>query len=365
MAMTMEELLASQTKKLTNLYRGLEIEGEVVAVTEKEVILDLGAKSEGILPLREIAEKNRTELKVGSKLKTFVILPENENGQTVLSLVRQTGPIRSEGWRGGKGRGSRFVDWSKFHLAEAQKTKLQGTVLEVNKGGLIVEVGETRGFLPNSQVGFGLLSKASKGMEDLVGQKLTVTIIEIDQTNNKLIFSERGEVSEEIKAKLSKFKKDQKVAGKIVAVLPFGLVVDVEGTEGLVFISDVSWERTEDLSKDFQTGKDLAVAVLGVDEELGRLNLSIKQLIEDPFAEISKKFPADEVVKGEITGVSDTGVSVALSGIEGFLTASKMNPDSKYEAGANMSFLVDSVDPAKRRINLAPFVTSTASLIYK
>ncbi|MDO8573540.1 MAG: S1 RNA-binding domain-containing protein [Candidatus Daviesbacteria bacterium] len=364
----MEELLASQTKNLTHLYRGLEIEGEVVLITDKEVILDLGTKSEGILPLREIAEKDRTELKIGSKLKAFVILPENENGQTILSLVRQTF-THLEGarahFRGGKSRGSRFVDWSKFHLAQSQKTKLQGTVLEVNKGGLIVEVGETRGFLPNSQVGFGLLSKASKSMEDLVGQKLTVTIIEIDQTNNKLIFSERGEISEEIKSKLSKFKKDQKVAGKIVAVLPFGLVINVEGVEGLVFISDVSWERTEDLSKDFQTGKELPVLVLGVDEELGRLNLSIKQLIEDPFAEISKKFPADEVVKGEITGISDTGVSVALSGAEGLLLASKMDPDTKYEAGKSMSFLVDSVDIQKRKVNLAPFVTSTTGLIYK
>lgn len=361
----MEELLASQTKKLTNLYRGLEIEGEVVAITDKEIILDLRAKSEGILPIREVADAIKSELKVGSKIKAFVILPENENGQTVLSLVRQTGPVRTEGFRGSRGRGSRFVDWSKFRLAQAQKTKLQGTVIEVNKGGLIVEVGETRGFLPNSQVGFGLLSKASKGLEDLIGQNLTVTIIEIDQTNNKLIFSERGEVSAEIKEKLSKFKKDQKVAGKIVAVLPFGLVVNVEDIEGLVFISDVSWDRTEDLSKDFTTGQEVSVVVLGVDEELGRLNLSIKQLAEDPFAEISKKFPADEVVKGEITGVSETGVSVMLSGAEGFLPASKMNSDTKYEVGASMSFLVDSVDTKKRKINLAPFVTSTAGLIYK
>lgn len=375
MGMTMEELLASQTKKLITLYRGQEVVGEIVSISDKEIILDLGAKSEGVLPLREIAEKERADLKVGGKLKAFVYMQENEHGQTVLSYDRQSTQRQQERFkgRGGKGRGGRFIDWSKFYLAQSQKTKLQGTVLEVNKGGLIVEVGGARGFLPNSQVGFELLSKASKGMEDLIGQNLTVTIIEIDQNNNKLIFSERGKVLEEIKNKLAKFKKDQKVKGKIVAVLPFGLVVDVSGVEGLVFISDVSWERTEDLSKDFETGGEIEVLVLGVDEELGRLNLSIKHLSEDPFSTISQKFPPDEVIKGEITGVSEAGIAVALDGtegsalsvVEGFLPASKMNPDTRYETGSSMSFLVDSVDAGRRRINLAPFVTSTSGLIYK
>lgn len=364
--MTMEELLASQNKKLTTLFRGQEVQGEIVAVTDKEIILDLGAKSEGILSLREIPEKERADLKIGGKIKTFVFQTENEHGQTILSLVKQTGPARQEGFKGGRGRGGqKFTDWARFYSAQAQKSKLQGTVLEVNKGGLIVETGGVRGFLPNSHVGFELLSKASKGMEDLVGQNLTVTIIEIDQNNNKLIFSERGEVSEEVKSKLAGFKKDQKVPGKIVAVLPFGLVVNVSDTEGLVFISDVSWERTEDLSKDFKIGQELDVMVLGVDGELGRLNLSIKALSEDPFSKIAQKYPADEVVKGVIKEVEEAGISVSLEDTEGFLPASKMDSSAKYIAGETMTFLVDGVDSGKRRVNLAPFVTSTAGLIYK
>lgn len=361
----MEELLASQTKKPIPLFRGKEVEGEVVSVSPKEVILDLGTKSEGSLPFREIPQKEASQLKIGDKLKAFVVLPENENGQVVLSLVRQTALSRPEGGRGSKGRGSRFIDWSRFQIAQNQKSKLQGTVLEVNKGGLIVEVSGTRGFLPNSQVGFELLSKASKGMEDLIGQNLAVTVIEIDKNNNKLIFSERGEVSEEVKAKLKEFKKDQKVQGKIVAILPFGLVVNIEGTEGLVFISDVSWDKTADLSNEFETGQEIDVLILGINEELGRLDLSIKHLSEDPFVKLAEKFPADEVVKGEITEVSEAGVFVALEGAEGLLPAAKMGADKKYEVGESMSFLVDGVDANKRRVNLAPFVTSTAELIYK
>lgn len=362
----MEELLASESK-VVNLYRNLEVEGEVVFISDKEIILDLGAKSEGVIPKREIPAPIKSGLKIGSRLKAFVYMPENESGQAVLSLQRQvSSPMRPDRGRfKGKSRGGRFADWSKFISAQNQKAKLQGTVIEVNKGGLMVEVAGTRGFLPNSQVGFELLSKSGEGMDRLIGQDLAVTVIEVDQDNNKLIFSERGQVSDEVQEKLNSFKNDQKVKGKIVAILPFGLVVNAEGSEGLVFIADVSWEKVEDLNKLYNTGDEIEVLVTGLDKELGRLNLSIKQLTEDPFVKLGEKYPADEVVKGEITAVSEAGVSVKLDGVEGLLPAAKMDPDTKYEAGKSMSFLVDSVDSQKRRVNLAPFVTSTAGLIYK
>lgn len=357
---TMEELLASQNKKFRTLSRGQEIEGTIVSINDREITLDLGAKSEGVIQVREIPKEKLENLKVGDKLKAFVALVENESGQTILSFIFQTRQFRE-----GRARG-RGSNWQRFISAQNQKSKLSGKVLEINKGGLIVEVEGTRGFLPNSQVGFELLSKASKGMEDLIGQTITVTVSEIDQNNNKLIFSQRGQVSSEIKAKLASFKKDQKTKGKIVAILPFGLVVDIAGTEGLVFISDVAWEKVEDLTKLYSGGDEVEVLVSGLDEELGRLNLSIKQLTEDPFEKLAEKYPADEVVKGEVAEVSAGGVIIKLErGVEGFLPASKMDPDTKYEGGKSMSFLVDSVDKNRRRINLAPFVTSTAGLIYK
>lgn len=369
----MEELLASQTQKLTTLYRGQEVEGEVVSISEKEVILDLGVKSEGVLQAREIPASKLENLKTGDKFKAFVYIQENENGQVVLA---SSPAIRLEGvktrlrgrksFRGGSSRGGRFIDWNRFIQAQNQKSKLRGSVLEINKGGLIVEVMGVRGFLPNSQVGFELLSKTGEGMENLIGLDLTVIVIEIDQDNNKLIFSQRGQVSDESKEKLKNFKPDQIVKGKIVAVLPFGLVVDVTGAEGLVFISDVSWDKVEDLSKDFKAGQELEVKVLGLDEELGRLNLSIKELTEDPFVKLVEDYPADEVVSGEVTGISEAGVAVKLkNGLEGFLPSSKMTPDTKYEVGKTATLLVDNADAQRRRINLAPFITSTAGLIYK
>lgn len=353
----MEELLASQNKKIVNLFRGQQIEGEIVSLTNKEIILDLGTKSEGILQKREILEGK--ELKVGDKINVFVSQTENEHGQVILSTSFQ---VKSTGGFMGKSRGT---VWNKFIQAQNQKTKLQGKVLEVNKGGLIVEVEGSRGFLPNSQVGFELLSKASGGMEDLIGQNLNFTVIEVDQTNNKLIFSQRGQVSDDVKKKLSNFKKDQKVTGKIVAILPFGLVVDVTGVEGLVFISDVSWEKVEDLSLIYKVGDETSVQVLGSDADLGRLNLSIKHLAEDPFAKLAEQFPADEVVKGEIESVSADGVTIKLKdGVEGFLPASKKG-SATYAAGESVKLLVDSIDSKRRRVNLAPFVTTTEGLIYK
>lgn len=357
---TMEELLASQSQKLISLHRGQRVEGEVVSLNDKEAILDLGAKSEGVIQIRDLPESERKELKVGSKIQAFVSMSENENGQAVLSSTPQTRSMNTGPF---KGHG---INWAKFTQAQHQKSKLQGKVLELNKGGLIVEVGGTRGFLPNSQVGFELLNKAGAGMENLIGQDLTVTVIEVDTNNNKLIFSERGQISPEAKEKLNSFKSGQKAKGKIVAVLPFGLVVDVSGVEGLVFISDVSWEKIDDLSKHFNTGEEVEVMVTGLDSDLGRLNLSIKQLTEDPFAKLIEDYPADEIVKGEIAAVNEAGVVVKLKdGIEGLLPAAKMDKSTNYEVGKSITMLVDSVDVRARRINLAPFVTSTAGLIYK
>lgn len=363
----MEELLASRyaRSKLLVLRRGQEVEGEILSITDQEITLDLGAKSEGVMATRELTSAMKSQLKPGSKLKAYVYMTENESGQTILSI---SPAVHSEGFGRESGRGARrgkSADWSKFLQAQNRKSKLQGQVLEINKGGLIVEVSGVRGFLPNSQVGFELMQKAGAGMEKLIGENLTVSVIEMDQNNNKLIFSQRGPVAPEVLSKLKSFKAGQTTQGKIVAVLPFGLVVDVEGAEGLVFISDVSWERVDDLPQIFTTGQELEVKVLGEDAELGRLNLSVKELTEDPFAKSAEKFPADEVVKGEIAGVSEAGVAVKLEGAEGFLPAAKVTPEADYQPGQIKTFLVDSVDTHKRRINLSPFITSTAGLIYK
>ena len=357
----MEELLASQTKKFISLSRNLSVEGTVVLKTDKELILDIEAKSEGILQKRDFLDLEFENFKVGDKIKAFVAQTENDNGQTVLSM-HPINLVKPSSFSP-KGRGG--VVWSKFQTAQRQNSKLHGKVIEVNRGGLIIEADFVRGFLPNSQVGFELLSKAKNGLSDLVGEELNVIVSEVNEEQNRLIFSQRGQVSESVLENLKKYQVGQKATGKIVAVLPFGLVISVDGMEGLVFISDVSWEKVEDLSTLFKVEQEVEVVVTGADMELGRLNLSIKQLTEDPFTKIKEKYQPDDVVKGEVVQISTEGVKIKLdSGIEGLIPASKMGTNT-YEAGKLVTVLVDNVDLRKRVINLAPMITSTTDLIYK
>lgn len=364
----MEQLLASAPKPI-NLARGQQTEGEVLVKSEKEFILALGGKAEGLLPHREFSPENLEKVKVGDKLKVFVIENETQSGQLILSLEPLPAPVRMMG-------GKRFgggLDFSKFKSAQNQKTKLQGKVLEINKGGLIVEVSGIRGFLPNSQVGFELIQKAASKSQSgadplsaLAGENLSVQVIEVDERNNRVIFSQKGQVSPEVKEALKKFEAGQKVNGKIVAVLPFGLVVDVNGVEGLVFVGDVSWDKVEDLAKLYKIGQELDMSVLGRDEDLGRLNLSIKALSDDPFSKLTEKYPTDEVVKAEVTAVEVAGISFKLSdGTPAFMASSKVDLAANYEVGKSLTMLVDSIDNRRRVVNLAPFVTSTADLMYK
>lgn len=353
----MEQLLASAPKKLVKVFRNLEVEGEIVSITQNEVIVDFNSKSEGVIAKKEFPQDQLNNLKVGQKVKAYVAEVENDSGQTILSLHPTVAKLSRR-----RGR----ISYDSFIQAQKQNRVLSGSVVEVNKGGLIVEVLGVTGFLPNSQVGFDLLSKLGKDLSDLIGQNISLSVIEVDEGSNRLIFSQRTKLSEDILKKLVDVKTNQKVTGKIVAILPFGLVVDIGGLEGLVFISDVAWEKIDDLNSKFSAGGEIEALVLGTDLELGRINLSIKQLSKDPFEEMAKKFQPDDLVKGEVASVTDAGVNVKLEGeVEGFLPASKVIPGKSYEVGSDVSLLVDNVDLQRRRVNLAPMVTTTEGLIYK
>lgn len=352
----MEELLSSSSTKLNSISRGQEVEGEVIAITDNEVILDINTKSDGVLSKRELAEEQKQTLKLGTKLKVFVSIPENEVGQVVLSmrLPQQTKTL---------GRGGRGFSLTKFIQAQQSNNTLSGTVSEVNKGGLMIEVDSARGFLPNSQIGLQTLNLISDG-SDSVGKKIQVKVTEADERNKRLVFSQKGLVDKESLQNLKKIKKGEKLEGEVVGIFPFGLAVKVGDLVGLIFASDVSWETTS--LEQFKNGQKMDVLVLGLDEELGRINLSRKLLLEDPFTKLAQKYSADDLVKGEILGLGENGVIVKIGdGVEGILPISKMDPSVSYEAGGEITVLIDIVDMQKRKINLAPMVTSTAGLIYK
>lgn len=349
--LTMADLMASLDKKPLNLTRGQQVTGTISLVTDTDFIVDLGTKSEGVISKKEFPSAELEGLKLGGQITAYVVVPENESGQVILSSQKH---ISTKG---------NFKNWDKFFQALNQNRQIIVKGLEVNKGGLLVETdGGVRGFLPSSQVNFGIISS----LNDLVGKDLTVKVLEVDPQALRLIVSQKGRVSEEVLKKLAAFKPGQKVSGKIVAVLPFGVFIDLGGAEGLVHISDVAWTRTEDLNQLYQIGQNLEAQVLGVDGALGRVNLSIKSLSEDPFVLFAKGHLVDDVVSGTVVKLIDTGAVISLGeGVEGLLPSDSFEAGTKYEPGLKLQLLVAGIDENRHRITLAPLLTSTEGLIYK
>lgn len=355
MAMTMEELLASSSKKAVTLSRGMAVEGTVVAILDKEFVLDLGSKSEGVISKREFSGLTVKDIKVGDKLKAFVFLTENESGQAVLTANFKS---QKQGRRGA-------LNLTKFIFAQKDQTVLNGKVVEVNKGGFLVETGIVRGFLPNSQIGYELINKIGGKYDNGVNADIKVMVSEVDEAHERLIFSQKGLVSKEELEMLKKVTQNDMIEAEVVAILPFGLIIKSNDIKAIVYSHEATWDRIDDLSTVFQTSQNIKLKILGLDEAFGRLHLSYKQLQDDPFKALAEKYQPDDVVKGEVASVSEAGLNIALDGAEGFLPADKMDSRVSYELGKSMTFLVDGVDSHKRRVNLAPFITSTAGLIYK
>lgn len=346
----MADLLAKESKKgskpFFNLSVGQEVEGKIVEILNQEIILDLGTKSEGILPKKDLTQDRIKSLNIGEKLPVFVLQLENESGLAEVSLQKSS-------TEGGK--------WDKFISAQKNNQVLSGKGIEVNKGGLIIEIGGVRGFLPSSQVS---LSQADN-IEGLVGKDVQVLVIEVDQFQKRLIFSQKTTISEDIKKHLQDIKVGDEVSGKVAALMPFGIFVSLPNDiEGLVHVSEISWEKTEDPSGLFKAGDEVSAKVVSVDQNTSRVNLSIKQLGEDPFAKKAEKFKPDDIVKGVVSKVSSSNITVDLGGSEGVIST-KHEGLEDYQVGKTVTCLVDNIDKAKRRITLAPFITSTKDLIYK
>lgn len=372
--LTMAELLAKQSKeaqtKSLKVFRGQEVEGEVVAILPQELVLELGTKSEGILQKKELPKNELESLKVGSRFKVFVLQAENDYGQVVLGMQKPIQRLATSfgkvGQRTQNYNEKRNSQWKKFEQALKNGEVIKGMGLEVNKGGLIVETNGIRGFLPFSQV---ILSQAAD-LEKLIGQEISLMVIEVEPNQNRLIFSQKTNITEDLKNKLSTLKPGDAVKGTVAAILPFGLFVkleepDLSGVEGLVHTSEISWEKHENVPPGFSPGMKVSANVISLDPATARVNLSIKQLDEDPLSKIAEKLHPDDLVKGKVSKISSMGVTVDLgAGLEGLIHASKLEGD-QYKIDQEVTCLVDSIDVGKRRINLVPFITTTKGLIYK
>lgn len=371
-ATTMADLLASTGYNIPTLKRGQELSGRVIAVTHQEVLIDVGAKSEGIVFGRELASVRDvvSKLSVGDSVDALVLYPENDAGQVVLSLRKHSGEKR----------------WTELEARRQNGEDIEVVALEANRGGIICDWMGIHGFLPASQ-----LTKTPTKLSDLIGKNLSCRVIEVDRNTNRLIISQKQPDKRDIKELLellSKIQIGEKYSGNVTAVLPFGIFVEIEAKkeskvkkasansgssttsdpskiEGLVHISEISWEKIEDPAKMFKVGDKVEVMVIAKDETNGRLNLSIRQLLDDPFMAVSGKYSKDQNVSGTISRITSYGDFVSLEGgIEGFVHVSKIPTSESWEVGKSVEFIVDSIDTKARRISLVP-VAKEKPVLYR
>lgn len=352
---TMEELLKQTGYELKGLKKGQLVSGVVTEITKKMMMIDIGAKTEGVVIDKEleVAQEMLTNLQVGDTIEAYVGSPENERGQILLSL-RQT--VMNKRW-----------EWFEQLLKTGEIIEVKG--LEVNKGGIIVRTQGVRGFVPSSQFGREHLGK----LDDLQNQSFKVKVIEVDREKNRLIFSEKAVSEQQALAHQSEALKQVKVGDKLQGVvsgiMPFGVFVRAniqmgktakgkQGEElfleGLVHISEISWEKVDNPGVHYKTGDKIEVKVIGVDEKSSRLNLSVKQLQLDPWSKISKDYPEGTKVKGKITRLAAFGAFVNLvPGVDGLIHISKIPTDKEFKVDQKIECFVESVDVEHRRMSLS------------
>jgi len=353
---TMAELLAETKYELSGLKKGQFIVGTIAESRGKTLFIDIGAKNEGIVTGRELVlvKDFASRLKVGDKVEVQVRVPENERGQTLLSLRKA----------------ALNFGWDFFYEKQKTKGDLEVFGKEENHGGLVVVAPfGLLGFVPGSQIG----KKYNQNPGEMTGKNIKVKVLEVDREKNRLVFSERmssePEAVEEERKMIEEIKTGKAFKAKIIRVEPFGIFVKVEERqrklEGLVHISEVSWEKVDNLSGLYKPGQDLEVMLLNKDA--GRLQFSIKRLITDPWETIEEKYPLEKQIKGEVVRIASFGALLRLEpGIEGLVHISKIPPDANLEIGKKVLCFVEALDKTNRRLSLGLAISSGKKLpIYK
>lgn len=336
---TMEELLAQTGNISIGVKKGDTLDGSVLSISSREVLVDIGQKSYGILAEWELEQVREyvTTLHVGDKVTAQVMNPENDIGYVVLSLRRSSQQHR----------------WENLATAKEKGEDIEVSGLEVAKGGLLVEWQGLRGFVPATQLEAGFASNP----QQLIGRRFRVRVLEVDKNLNRLVLSQKasalGVTPLAQKEKLDKIKAHDILKGIVSGVAPFGIFVDLDGLEGLVHISELAWEKVDNPANLFKVGNPVEIMVLEINKEEGKMNLSIKRLTPDPWKNILDRYPIDSNVKGKVVRQAPYGIFIKLEpGIEGLLHISKITAGQEPELGASLECIVERIDPIKRKISL-------------
>jgi len=349
----MEELLREQGGHVVPFVPGSVVEGTVLSSSASRIWVDIGGMAVGVIPERELSVLS-SEMKPGDPISASVLVLEDERGNIILSLRRADR--------------ERITNELTARAKDGQPMPVK--VSDANKGGLLIELGDYTGFLPVSQLASEHYPRVENGnpdeiyarLKDLVGQTLSVKVINFDQSQGKLIFSEKAAGDSIQEAKLQHIKEGEALEGTVTGIVDFGLFVrlgeDDNALEGLVHISEIAWGRVTDIASLYNVGDKVKVLVVSTTDN--RVSLSIKRLLPDPWQVVASKYKVGDLVKGLVTRVTPFGVFVRLdSDIDGLVHISEISneritdPGTILHLGESFDFKIISIDPEQHRLGLS------------
>lgn len=345
-AISMDDLLKEEV--VPQLAAGEVIEGKVLSVRKHEVWIDLGSNGIGLVPRREIGLSK--SLKEGDAVTASIVDPEMEEGYALLSLRKAA---KDRGWDELK------------RIFEAGET-IEVSAYDANRGGLLMELEGIRGFLPVSQLSAEHYPRVSGADKDeilqrlnaLTGKPLKVRILDADRKQNKLIFSEKEAIRENMQQRFEQLKVGDVVKGVITGVVDFGAFVNVDGIEGLIHISEISWERVNNPADYVKVGETVEAKIISIEKD--RLSLSLKQLQEDPWAKEVEKFKKGDEVEGTVTRITPFGAFIQISpAVEALVHITELgegegvDPEKIFKVEEKKKFTILDIDKESRKISLS------------
>jgi small subunit ribosomal protein S1 len=344
---TEEDFLAAIDKTIKYFNDGDIVEGTIVKVDRDEVLLDIGYKTEGVIPSRELSIKHDVDpaevVAVGDEVEALVLQKEDKEGRLILS----------------KKRAQYERAWGTIEELKEKDEPVRGTVIEVVKGGLILDIG-LRGFLPASLVEM----RRVRDLQPYVGRELEAKIIELDKNRNNVVLSRRAyleQTQSEVRSEfLNALAKGQVRKGVVSSIVNFGAFVDLGGVDGLVHVSELSWKHIDHPSEVVEVGQEVTVEVLDVDMDRERVSLSLKATQEDPWRQFARTHAIGQIVPGKVTKLVPFGAFVRVEeGIEGLVHISELAerhveiPEQVVQVGTEVMVKVIDIDLERRRISLS------------
>jgi small subunit ribosomal protein S1 len=341
------EIVPVDESVLIDFKDGDIVEGDVVRIDMDEVLVDIGYKSEGLIPANELSIRKGADpheiVELGQHVEALVLQKEDADGRLILSAKRAAFEKA----------------WNRIEEAHAEQHTVEGPVIEVVKGGLIIDIG-LRGFLPASLVDI----RRVRNLDSFLGQRLGCKVIELNRSRNNVVLSRRAVLEEERKEErhriLTTLQEGDVITGTVSNLVDFGAFVDLEGIDGLIHISELSWNHVDHPSEVVEVGEEVQVKVLEVDRDRERISLGLKQTRKDPWQEIVERVSVGETINGRVTKLVSFGAFVEVAeGVEGLIHISELadhhveTPDEIVRSGDEVDARIIDVDAKRRRLSLS------------